>query len=162
MKPRDDTDHAEQQKTAPFQQDNTKCLWSWSQLYFGISFLTHQSSQSTVKTKLTKSKSSFGTISSFATFPWNFFDKYEMTSLSQFCKIKLAVSKRLWACLHSRWTTPQTHLFSGNVKIWLIGEGHLQREGLISSGENPQFHVYTFLFGIHCVTLNLFPSSCMK
>lgn len=36
--------------------------------------------------KLTRSKSSFGTDSSFETFPWNFFDKYERTSLSQFCK----------------------------------------------------------------------------
>lgn len=37
---------------------------------------------------LTRSKSSFGTISSFATFPWNFFDTYELTSLSQFWKNK--------------------------------------------------------------------------
>lgn len=36
--------------------------------------------------KPTRSKSSFGTVSSFETFPWNFFDKYERTSLSQFCK----------------------------------------------------------------------------
>lgn len=36
--------------------------------------------------KPTRSKSSFGTVSNFETFPWNFFDKYERTSLSQFCK----------------------------------------------------------------------------
>lgn len=35
---------------------------------------------------LTRSRSSLGIISSFATFPWNFFDKYEITSLSQFWK----------------------------------------------------------------------------
>lgn len=46
------------------------------------------------KQALTRSRSSFGVISSFATFPWNFFDKYDMTSLSQFWKKKLTLKQR--------------------------------------------------------------------
>lgn len=116
---------------------------------------------------LTRSKSSFGTISNFATFPWNFFDKYEITSLSQFWKNKKQTNKkilyldRFWTCLHNIWTKVQTYLFSGNVKIWLKGEGHLQTEETPggtcqrsgkSGGVNAHFQIIVKA-GVKCVKL---------
>lgn len=77
------------------------------------------------KPSLTRSKSSLGTISSFATFPWNFFDTYELTSLSQFWKIKLLLRKSVlnrYILIHAKHIT---YLSSSNVKIWLKREGHL-------------------------------------
>lgn len=83
---------------------------------------------------LTRSKSSLAIISSFATFPWNFFDRKEMTSLSQFfpnTKINtnslsthymICFSYILKACLFKEF---KSHLFSSYIEIWLIGKSNL-------------------------------------
>lgn len=79
--------------------------------------------------KPTRSRSSLGTVSSFETFPWNFFDKYERTSLSQFCKYTFQL-----LCMpldknpNNMVATANypLYLFGGNVKIWLKREGNLE------------------------------------